>query len=95
MARTRRPAKPTAPIKPIAERVVRVTSQVPKFASTRIVDDSMDHAWLVGCENPTCTYTTLAAKYDYHPVDFADPDGDMVKREFRAPGRRFCGLHMG
>jgi hypothetical protein len=74
-----------------AARVVRSHRQVPKVASTRVIDSTMDHAWLVGCEVTACDHRVLVAKYDYRPVDFTNPDGPMVKFEYTAPGRRLRG----
>lgn len=82
-------------VAPIQDRVVETREQAPKVASTRILDATQPHAWLVGCEHVTCDHRVLVAKYDYRPVDFGDPDGDMIKTVYTAPGRRRCGLHIG
>lgn len=93
--RRRKTAAPKTPIAPIAERVVETRTQAPKVASSRVLDATMDYAWLVGCEHTTCDHKVLVAKYDYRPVDFSNPDGDMIKTIYSAPGRRRCGLHIG
>lgn len=94
--RPRRPRAATAPaVTPIQDRVVETRTQAPKVVSSRVLDATMDHAWLVGCEHASCTHRVLVSKYDYRPVNFTNPDGPMIKTVYTAPGRRRCGLHIG
>lgn len=82
--------------RPNAEaRTVETRQQTPARESSRVLDASMAHAWLVGCEVPTCDHRVLVAKHDWRPVDFANPDGAMIKVEYTAPGRRHCVAHIG
>lgn len=88
------PAAAPQPVRPIAERVVETRTQTPKHVSTRIIDDSREYAWVVGCEKIDCDNHGLVAKYNYRPVSFADPDGPAIKVVYTAPGRRYCSpLH--
>lgn len=78
----------------IAERVVETRTQTPKHVSTRVIDDSREYAWVVGCEKADCDNHGLVAKYDFRPVSFADPNGPAIKVVYTAPGRRYCSpLH--
>lgn len=88
------PASTVAATSRCEDRVVETRTVSPKVASTRVVDDSLTYAWLVTCEDRRCTHQSLVAKYQYHPVSFANPDGPMIKTVFTAPSRRFCGLHV-
>lgn len=75
------------------DRVVEVRTLTPKAVSNRVIDDTMPHAWLVGCETTDCEHRVLVAKSEWRPVDFADPDGPMIQIDYSAPGRRYCAPH--
>lgn len=89
------PATTVASISRCEDRVVETRTVTPKVVSTRVLESSQTYAWLVGCEDRRCTHQVAVAKYHYHPLSFADPDGPMIKTVFTAPSRRFCALHVG